>query len=217
MKLFVRTAIPAVALSALVLLAGCTSTGAQNVEATSERLGEFRTNVEKLKTEVSSAAASLATLVENANNDPKPAAKKFNSDAEAVESSYDSAKDRLAKVRADADKLFVTWSENAKSISDPELQRLSEERRKKLGDALENFMKQGQEALDEMKPFVHTNKDLMKYLAQDMTPAGIEGLKGKSKDQSKAAESIAEELDDLIEATSKTSTEFATATPPPKP
>ena len=204
-------------LGGVALIAACQSGGHQDVEATSSRMDALKTNTETLKSEVSAAAASLADLVSKADTDPKPAYDKFTKDSKAVDASYTAAASRLAEVRADADKLFKSWEERAKTITDPDLQKRSEERRANLSKALEEVTQTTQKALDETKPYVATNNDLVKYLGQDLTPAGIKAVADKSKAQTKAASSIGEKLDDVVKVASKASADFATAKPPPPP
>jgi hypothetical protein len=55
------------------------------------------------------------------------------------------------------------------------------------------------------------------YLNNDLTPDGINSVKDKSKQMSKAAESICEQLDKVSEALTKGAPQFKTAKPPPPP
>ena len=80
---------------------------------------------------------------------------------------------------------------------------------------LDEVVNTTQSAIEELKSYVATSNDLVTYLKQDLTPAGVRGISGKSKSQAKAAETISEKLDDVMEAAQKASSEFATAKPPP--
>lgn len=217
MKFLASARLTSFLLGTVAVIAACQSGGHQDVEATSTRMDALKTNIENLKTQVSTAAASLADLVSKADTDPKPAYDKYAKDSKAVESSYNSAASRLAEVRTDADKLFKSWEERAKTITDPDLQKRSEERRTNLSKALDEVMQSTQKALDETKDFVKTNTDLSKYLGQDLTPAGIKAVADKSKAQTKSASSIGDKLDDVAKVASKASADFATAKPPPPP
>jgi hypothetical protein len=201
----------------LSLIAACQSGGHQDVEATSARLDSLKANIEMLKTQVSASAASLADVVSKADTDPKPAFDKYKSDAKTVESSYNTAASRVGSVRTEADKLFKAWEERTKTLTDPDLQKRSEERRANFSKMLDDVMNSTQKALDETKTFVATNTDLVKYLGQDLTPAGIKAVADKSKAQSKSASSIADKLDDADKVATKAAQDFATAKPPPPP
>ncbi len=217
MKFFATTRLTSFLLGSVAVIAACQSGGHQDVEATSARMESLKANIETLKTQVSGAASSLADVVSKADTDPKPAFDKYKSDAKTVESSYNSAATRLASVRTEADKLFKAWEERTKTLTDPDLQKRSEERRTNFSKMLDDVMSSTQKALDETKDFVKTNTDLVKYLGQDLTPSGIKAVADKSKAQSKSASSIADKLDDADKVATKAAQDFATAKPPPPP
>jgi outer membrane murein-binding lipoprotein Lpp len=202
-------------LCALALLAGCQSSGHNAVDKTSVRMQELRSDIETLKMRVTSNASSLVTLVEKADTDPKPEFSAFSKSTKEIESSFKRAQSRLEQTQTEASKLFSTWTANATHISDPDLKEASDKRRENLKGTLDEVINVTQSAIEELKSYVATSNDLVTYLKQDLTPAGVRGIAGKSKSQAKAAETISEKLDDVIEAADKASTEFKTAKPPP--
>ena len=123
---------------------------------------------------------------------------------------------RLSDIRASADKLFTEWEARQRRSTDADLKEHSEERRAELAKSLEKVMKASRSVMEETKSFVTANTDLMTYLSQDLTPDGIEAVASKAKAQTKAANSINEEIDTLVEAAAEASSEFATAKPPAK-
>ncbi len=217
MKALIHSTILCVLSCSLAVLASCKSTGHDAVDKTSVRMQELRADVENLKLRISTNAGSLTTLVEKADTDPKPEFDAFAKSTKEVESTYKKAVSRLDETRAEADKLFATWTANATTITDPDLKEASDKRREKLKEKLDDVVKATESAIEETKSYVATSNDLVTYLKQDLTPAGVRGVSGKSKSQAKAADSINDKLDDVIEAADKASTEFATAKPPPAP
>ena len=203
------------ALVALALLSGCKSTGAEKVDQTSTRLDQFRTGVETLKGQVTGTADALAQVVATAATDPKPAFKEFSKQVDLVSSSTTKARTNLDKAQSEGAKLFEEWTKRLDTITDPDIRQASEKRRDDLKKALSSVAEEANPALTSLEAYVATTKDLHTYLSQDLTPAGIESIAGKSKDLGKSAKSIAEDLDDVIEAASKVASQFATAKPPP--
>jgi predicted nucleic acid-binding Zn-ribbon protein len=204
-------------LIALASLAGCKSTGADKVDQTSTRLEQFKNAVGSLKGQLGSTADSLANVVESGNSDPKPAYKEFSKQVDAISSSVTKARTNLEKARTEGAKLFEEWSKRLDTITDPDIRSSSEKRRDDLQKALAGVTDETAPAMADLDAFVTSAKDLQTYLSQDLTPAGIDAISGKSKDLSKSAQSISEDLDDVIEAVAKVSTQFATAKPPPPP
>jgi outer membrane murein-binding lipoprotein Lpp len=201
----------------LALLAGCKSTGADKVDQTSTRLEQFKTSVGALKGQLGSTADSLANVVESGSSDPKPAFKEFDKQVDAVSGSVAKARTNLEKAQTEGAKLFEEWTKRLDTITDPEIRKSSEKRRSDLQAALTRVSDKTAPAMAGLDSFVASAKDLQTYLSQDLTPAGIEAISGKSKDLGKKASSISKDLDEVIEEVTKVSNQFATAKPPPAP
>jgi ElaB/YqjD/DUF883 family membrane-anchored ribosome-binding protein len=217
MKTLTHSTILGVVSCGLALLASCATSGHNAVDKTSVRMQELRTNIEDLKMRITSNAGSLAGLVEKADTDPTPEFNAFAKTTKEVDTMYKKAVSRLEETQTEAAKLFSTWSANATQITDPDLKAASEKRRENLKETLDDVVKATQSAIEETKSYVSTSNDLVVYLKQDLTPEGVKGIAGKSKSQTKAADSISDKLDDVMEAAKKASEEFATAKPPPPP
>lgn len=202
------------ALLGLALLPGCKSSGADKVDQTSTRLDEFRTSIESLKTQVDATASSLAQVVESAAADPKPAFKTFSGNVELVSSSASKARANLAKAQTEGQNLFAEWTKRLDTITDPDIRKASEKRRDDLQKALAAVVSKAEPALTKLDTFVASSKDLHTYLSQDLTPKGIDSIAGKSKDLTKSAKSVNEELDGVIKEAAKIAPQFATAKPP---
>ena len=201
----------------LALVAGCKSTGADKVDQTSTRLEQFKNAVGSLKGQLGATAAALANVVESGSSDPKPAYKEYSKQVDAISSSVTKARSNLERAHTEGAKLFEEWNKRLETITDPDIRASSEKRRNDLQQALAGITDETGPAMAGLDSFVASSKDLQTYLSQDLTPAGIEAIKGKSKDLSKAAESVSEDLDDVIEEVAKVSQQFATAKPPPPP
>jgi predicted nucleic acid-binding Zn-ribbon protein len=205
------------ALLGLALCAACQAAGHTRVDATSDRLLELRASVEGLKEQVTQTATSLAAVVEQADEDPTAAFKEYSKDVKAVDSGYTRARSRLDSAQGEADKLFETWTKNASLISDPDLRAISERRRDELKEELDGVVGKMDAAVSDLEAFVTTAKDLQVYLSQDLTPKGIRAIAEKSRNQTKAARSVVDQLDEVMEAAERAAPMFETAKPPPPP
>ncbi len=213
---FTRAALTS-ALLGLALLPGCKTSGADKVDQTSTRLDEFRASVETLKSQVNGTAAALAQVVETAAADPKPAFNQYAGEVELVSSSTAKARANLSKAQSEGKKLFDEWTKKLDTITDPDIRKSSETRRDDLQKALAAVAEKAEPSLTKLDGFVATAKDLHTYLSQDLTAKGIDSIAGKSKELTKSAKSIAEDLDKVVEAAGKAAPQFATAKPPAAP
>jgi hypothetical protein len=212
-SLLAFTLVPA--LCGMLALAACQSAGNDSVDATSTRMTNFKTQVQALKGQVSSNAAALNDVVAKADSDPKPAFGKFKSDTDALNDSYTRVQSRLADVQSQASTMFADWTKRSLEITDPELRKASEDRRADLKKTLDGVVSAMRTAIDDLRGYTASSKDLVTYLSQDLTPPSIKAIGSKAKSHAKDAESINKKLDDVVSSAEKASSDFATAKPPP--
>lgn len=214
---------PRIAIASLILLpafflgSACqsSSSGSQKAESTAMSMDGLRSAVETLKGKVNAAAGSLATVVEKGAVDPKAPFEQYKKDVAAVVDGLTKAESNLKTIKSQGQAYFAEWEKQAATIKDPDLKESANERRTRLAKAIEDVSAAMDEARAEIGPFVTNIQDVQTYLSNDLTPAGIESVEGKSKDISKGAKSIGKELDNVVEALEKHAPEFKTAKPPP--
>jgi len=203
-------------LPALLLNSACqSSSGSQKAESTAMSMDGLRGAVETLKTKVNAAAGSLATVVEKGAVDPKAPFEQYKKDVAAVVDALAKAESNLKTMKSEGATYFAEWEKQAATIQDPDLKAAAGERRTRLAKAIEDVSAAMDAARAEITPFATKIQDVQTYLSNDLTPAGIESIEGKSKEISKGADAIGDELDDVVEALEKHAPEFKTAKPPP--
>jgi chromosome segregation ATPase len=202
-------------LGVLSLGSACATTGHEKAESTGMHMDGLRTAVTTTKEKVNACAVSLASVVKQREVDPKPPFAQYKKDVAAVEAGLSKAESNLKSIKAEFQTYYAEWEKQSTTIQDPELKKSAEERRARLSKAVEE-VKSAMDALRaEMTPYVVMIKDVETYLANDLTPAGIEAIEGKSEKVEESAEDIGEKLDDVVKALEKGAPEFKTAKPPP--
>jgi hypothetical protein len=205
-------------LSVLSLGTACQSSGnSQKADSTAMHMDDLKAAVNTMKQRVNACAASLAVVVEKGAVDPKPAFETYKKDVAALVEGLNKAESSLKTIKTQGQTYFQEWEKQAMSIKDPDLKKSAEDRRARLQKALDAVSTAMDGFREEVKPYVATAQDVQTYLSNDLTPAGVEGVGGKSKQMTKDAKSIDEKLDDVIEALDKGAPEFKTAKPPPPP
>jgi chromosome segregation ATPase len=214
-----RTALASLILvPALLLNSACqASSGSAKAESTAMSMDGLQKAIETLKAKVNAAAGSLATVVEKGGVDPKGPFEQYKKDVEAVVDGLSKAESNLKSIRSQGAKYFAEWEKQASTIKDEDLKKTAQERRARLSKAIEDVSTAMDAAREEIKPFVTSIQDVQTYLSNDLTPAGIESIGGKSKQVSKSADSIGDKLDDVYKALQKGAPEFKMAKPPPPP
>lgn len=204
-------------LPVLALGSACQSSGHQKADSTAMHMDETRAAIESMKGKVTAAAASLATVVEKGDVEPKAPFEKYKADVKAVVDGLTKAESNLGSMKAEGKTYFAEWEKQSATIKDPDLKKSADERRARLSKAVDGVSTAMDGARAEISPFVTMLQDVQTYLSNDLTPDGIKSVAGKSKQLGKDAKSINEKLDDVVEALEKGAPEFKTAKPPPPP
>jgi hypothetical protein len=168
-------------LAAALLSTGCNTAGHQKADSTATNMEQLRKGVVALKEKVSAAASSLASVVEKAETDPKPAFDKYKKDVSALESGLSQAESSLKTMKSNGQAYFADWEQQNMALQDPDMKKSAEERRMRLTKSLDSVSKAMEEARAEIGPYMATLKDVQTYLGNDLTPSGIGEIKGKSK------------------------------------
>ncbi len=202
-------------LAVLALGSACASTGNEKAQSTAMHMEGLRDAVVSMKGKVNAAATSLAAVVKEREVDPKPSFAQYKKDVEAVEDVFSKAESNLKAVKAEFQTYYAEWEKQSTTIQDPDLKKSAEERRTRLSKAVDAVKAAMEAARSEITPYVAKIKDVETYLSNDLTPAGIEAISGKSEQVTDEAESIGDRLDEVVEALEKGAPEFKTAKPPP--
>jgi chromosome segregation ATPase len=196
---------------ALASLASCNAPSHLRAVKTADRLEELRASIEELRNHVTATSTAFAALVSSKDQDPTQAYEQLENAVHALDTSRRRAEGQLHGVHEEADAYFLTWKEQAATISDEDLKEASEDRRAELAKAVERVeesMKPVRESLDAYEASLH---DTMKYLSIDLAPPAIASIEGRSKSTTKSAKGIQDKLGDVLESLKDVAPLFATA------
>src|SRR5262249_15963424 len=121
----------AVAIGAVILAAGCASTGrdkASTAVASSQTVDQELGNAQKL---LEKTVASLGAVVDG-SGDLNKSYNTFEADLSALDSKVQEIGDRATAMQARRDEYLKAWLEKTSTISNPELKKKAEERRTQL-------------------------------------------------------------------------------------
>ena len=107
------------------------------------------------------------------------------------------------------------WSIAQSTITDPALKQSAQERRARLSRAIDDVDAAMKEADADLTAYTNALADMQIYLANDLTPAGIQAAREKIQLIRRDASSISDKLSRVVAALDKTAPEFKTAKPPP--
>ena len=205
--------------AAIMLAAGCASSGYDKGEKTAQNIQTAANRIAALPTLVDKTMASLDALVNKPQADLRPQFKQFNADLAEVESA---AKEVGAARRSMGEKgkeFFAAWDAQLAQISNEDIKARSEARKKEVTDRLDAIKRSYTEAETAFRPFMNNLKDVQKYLSVDLTSGGVTAIKdtvAKANQEAVTLKASATKLADDFKALGVAMSSVTPAAPPAK-
>ena len=198
------------ALAAIAAVAGCATSGYQQADKTGEGIADFRNAIVTGKKAVDDAVQSLGQVAASANTDPRKAFEQYSKNVVNLESAANKARSRSEAVKAQGKAYFEQWQKQLADVKNPDIRALAEERKAKLQETFDKIKQLAEPLKAQFDPWMSDLKDLQKYLANDLTIAGVDAAKPLfTKTQAEGFE-VQKSLDALV---SELNTVAATITP----
>ena len=142
-----------------------------------KELADVSKSADKLDEQLGKTMASLKAL---SSGQAKDAAKQFNSfkkESEGLEKSLKEARDRFKDMRAKRDKYFAAWDKSGEAITNPDLKKASEERRKKVKEDHAAVSEKASETGGKIDAFMKQLSEVKNFLGADLNPSSITAAK----------------------------------------
>lgn len=165
-----------VALSLIVVVAGCTSPARQRSERAVASLENTREELSRGTTEIDEVLVTLDRL-EARPADLKPAYSTFRSQVRSLEGRADAVGRRVRDMRVRSSEYSTKWQSQNDSISNPDLRATAEERAERVRSRYDQIDSRAQEVRAAYDPFITELRDLETFLSNDLTYAGVNAAK----------------------------------------
>lgn len=167
-----------IAAGAALLLNGCGSTkGYKQADKTGAGIASFRDEIGKGKEAIDATMKGLSDIAASANTDPRKAFEQFSKAVSNLESTANKIKSRSESMKEKGNTYFTQWEQELAQVSNPEIRALAEQRKAKLRETFDNVKKYTEPLKAQFDPWMSNLKDLEKYLANDLTIAGVDAAK----------------------------------------
>ena len=201
---------------ALLLTAGCASSGydkgektAQNIQAAANRIGALPAMIDK-------TLASLDDLVNKPQADLRPQFKQFSANLAEVESAGKEVGAARRSMGEKSKEFFAAWDAQLAQINNEDIKARSEARKKEVTEKMEAIKRSYTEAEVAFRPFVNELKDVQKYLSVDLTAGGLTAIKdtvAKANQQAVSLKTSATKLAEDFKALGVAMSSVTPATP----
>lgn len=180
----------AVVLAASALLGGCATTGMDRSVETSKSIKNVDTEIREMMVQIDATAASLDTLVVAGKANPKKSFDTYSKNVSKFEKEGKQVIKRLDEMKLDSREYFEEWAKQGDNFKNTEIRELSEERRSKLAGIYAQVPASSAKVKGSYHAYLNDLKEIEKYLSNDLTPSGIEGI-------TPVAQKSVQNLDDL--------------------
>ena len=167
-----------VAILFLAGIAGCSTSGQARAERRAESMKEYRAGLEKGSQQIDTTLKALDDVVASAAADPRPAFKNFQTQLELLDDDANAAAARSEALRAKTAEYLDMWEEETLSQSkNPQILKISEERRADVRKKFEAMREEAQSTRDLYRQFSRNLHEVDHALQNDLNATGIDALK----------------------------------------
>ena len=198
-------------LAAAALLAGCgTPSGYKQADKTGEGIADFRAEIGKGKQAIDAAMKSLDQIALTATTDPRKAFEQYSKSVANLESTAAKARKRSQDMKEQGKAYFAQWEKQMAEVKNAEIRNLAAARKAKLQETFDTIAKVAGPLKSQFDPWMSDLKDLEKYLANDLTIAGVDAAKSLIAKTEDEGRDVQKSMDALV---AELNTVAATITP----
>ncbi len=159
-----------------VFLGGCATTGMDRSVKTSNSIRDVDSEIRKMMVQIDATAASLDSLVIPGQPDLKKSFNSYSDNVDKLDSQGKQVLKRMDEMKAHSKEYFAEWEKQGETFTNPEIRALSVERRTKLAEIYARVPEAGAGIKGNYRAYLTDLKEIQKYLSNDLTPKGIEGI-----------------------------------------
>lgn len=159
-----------------VFLGGCATTGMDRSVKASNSIKEVDSEIRKMSVQIDVTAASLYTLVNTGKPDLKKSFESYTDNLAKLDKEGTKVLKRIEEMKSRNKEYFEEWEKEGDAFTNSEIRELSEQRRSKLAELYARVPAAGAGIKGTYHAYLTDLKEIQKYLSNDLTPKGIEGI-----------------------------------------
>lgn len=162
-------------------IAGCSSTGIQRSEKASTSMQTMDDDIKLVSAHLDATGSSLTELTKPGQSDVKKAFELFTDNVSKMEKMEKKFAKHADQMKERGKDYFEEWQKEGSNYKNPQIQKLSEQRRIELDEIYRQIAQNSIGVKDAFKAYVSDVKELQIYLSNDLTPKGIDTIAPISK------------------------------------
>lgn len=161
---------------AVIGMAGCASTGIQRSEGATTSMEKMDNDIKLIVVQLDATGASLDELTRIGQSDVKKAFDLYTDNVSKFKNMQNDFNKHADAMKAKGKEYFEEWQKEGDNYKNPQIQRLSEQRRMELGEIYEKIPLNSIGVKDALKAYLSDADEVQIYLSNDLTSKGIESI-----------------------------------------
>lgn len=199
------------------LVSGCGTRGYNRADTAATSIQRAADRVDKGATQIEIALATLTDLVDNPAADMKPQFTRFNSAVNDLESLSKDVAGKSGTMQKKGSAYFQKWDEELARIQTEDIRSRSAARRTEVMQGFERVQANYQNSSVTLAPFLARLGDIRTALSTDLTPAGLDSIRGSVGSAKMEGESVKQSLRSLAADFKNLGVSLAPAVPQAQP
>jgi len=160
----------------VLIVAGCASSGMQRSEKATTTMQSMDDEIKLVVAQLDATGASLNELMKPGQSDVKKAFELYSTNVSKMEKLEKDFAKHAKEMKTQGANYFDEWQKKGDKYENPEIQALSEQRRKELGEIYGKIAENSVGMDEAFKAYVSDVKEIQSFLSNDLTSKGIEAI-----------------------------------------
>lgn len=173
--------IRAIFLPILILISGCATTNMDRAEKTTASMEVVEKNINQISVQLSATEAALENLLTANQSELGEAFEVYKENVDKVIRLRQQLRTNTNRMRANGNEYFTEWEIEGETYQNPELRQVSTQRREELSNTFDQISEKSGEISRDLQAYISDVEEIESYLANDLTPKGINGVKPLSQ------------------------------------
>jgi hypothetical protein len=166
----------AMLLLAVISIAGCSSTGIQRSEKATTTMQTVDNDIKLAVVQLDATGESLNELTKPDQSDVRKAFDLYTDNVSKIEAMEKDFAKHADEMKARGKEYFEEWQKEGNEYKNPQIKKLSEQRRTELSDIYAGIAQSSIGVKDAFIAYVSDVKEIQSYLSNDLTSKGIEAI-----------------------------------------
>ncbi len=163
-------------LSVITCLIGCATTGMERSDNVTTTMQTVDDEINQVAVQLDATGASLDNLTKAGQSDVKKAFDLFSANVTKMDRLEKQFSRHAAEMKSRGKEYFAEWKKQGDAYTNPQIRKLSEERRAALGEVYGGIAEASIGVNGAFQTYMSDLKEVQTYLSNDLTPKGINSI-----------------------------------------